>query len=122
VVGLGEASAGGGDSSGTQGVVWDHAAFHKAKVVGEVGLRRLYRPPCSPELNTAERVLKEVRRWLKGRRYDGMEVKQAAVEGCREDWRPGERSHHSWGGTISVKLSMSCSYYFCPYGGILPSE
>ncbi len=42
VVGLGEAGAGGGDSSGAQGVVWNHAAFHKAKVVGEGGLRRTY--------------------------------------------------------------------------------
>jgi len=55
VVGLGKAGAGGGDSSGAQsveggrGVVWDHAAFHKAKVVGEVGLRRIYQPPYSPK-------------------------------------------------------------------------
>jgi len=55
VVGPGEAGAGGGDSSGAQdveggrGVVWDHAAFRKAKVVGEVGLRRIYQPPYSPE-------------------------------------------------------------------------
>jgi len=55
VVGLDEAGAGGRDSSGAQGVeggrgvVWDHAAFHKAKAVGEVGLRRVYQPPYSPE-------------------------------------------------------------------------
>ena len=55
VVGLGEADAGGRDSSGAQGVeggrgvVWVHAAFHKAKAVGEVGLRRIYQPPDSPE-------------------------------------------------------------------------
>ena len=64
VVGLGEAGAGGGDSSGAQSVVWDHAAFHK--VVGEVGLRRIYQPPYSPELNPAERVFEEVRRWWRG--------------------------------------------------------
>ena len=34
---------------GVKGVVWDHAAFHKAKAVGEVGLRRVYQPPYSPE-------------------------------------------------------------------------
>jgi hypothetical protein len=34
---------------GGRGVVWDHAAFHKAKVVGEVELRRTYQPPYSPE-------------------------------------------------------------------------
>jgi hypothetical protein len=53
VVGLGEAGARRRDSSGAQeggrGVVWDHVAFHKAKVVREVGLRRIYQPPYSPE-------------------------------------------------------------------------
>jgi hypothetical protein len=34
--GLGEAGTGNGDSSGAQDVVWDHAAFHKAKVVGDL--------------------------------------------------------------------------------------
>ena len=78
MVGLYEAGAGGGDSSGAQGVeggrgvVWDHAAFHKTKAVGEVG------PPYSPE--SAERVLKEARRWIEGRRYERTEAKKAAVE------------------------------------------
>jgi hypothetical protein len=86
VVGLGEAGAGGGDSSGAQGVeggrgvVGDHAAFHKAKVVGEVGLRWIYQPPHSSERNPAERVFAEVRRWVEGRRYEIIEAKQAAVE------------------------------------------
>jgi transposase len=80
VVGLGEAGAGGRDSSGAQGVEGDHAAFHKAKVVGEVGLRRIYQPPYSPERNPAKRVLEEVRRWVEGRRYERIEAKKAAVE------------------------------------------
>jgi hypothetical protein len=66
--------------AGVKGVVWDHAAFHKAKVVGEVGLRRIYQPPYSPELNPAERVFEEVRRWVEGRRYERIEAKKAAVE------------------------------------------
>ena len=40
VVELGEAGVGDGNSSGTQGVVWDHAAFHKGKAVGEGGALR----------------------------------------------------------------------------------
>ena len=48
-------SAGAQGVEGDRGVVWDHAAFHKAKVVGEVGLRRIYQPPYSPERNPAER-------------------------------------------------------------------
>jgi transposase len=66
--------------AGEKGVVWGHAAFHKAKVVGEVGLRRIYQPPYSPELNPAERVLEEVRRWVEGRRHERIEAKKAAVE------------------------------------------
>ena len=36
--------------------------------------------PYSSELNLAERVLEEVRRWVEGRMYESMEAKQAAVE------------------------------------------
>jgi len=39
VVGLDEAGAGGGDSSGAQGVEEGHAAFHKAKAVEAVPRR-----------------------------------------------------------------------------------
>jgi len=65
---------------GGRGVVWDRAAFHKAKVVVEVGLRRIYQPLYSPERNPAERVFAEVRRWVEGRRYESIEAKKAAVE------------------------------------------
>jgi hypothetical protein len=47
VVGLGEASAGDGNSSGAQGVVGDHAAFPKGKAAGVKGV---HVPPYSPEL------------------------------------------------------------------------
>jgi hypothetical protein len=66
--------------AGVKGVVWEHAAFRKAKVVGEVGLRRIYQPPYSPELNPAKRVFAEVRWWVQGRRYERIEAKKAAVE------------------------------------------
>jgi transposase len=66
--------------AGVQGLVWGHAAFHKGKVMGEVGLRRIYQPPYSPELTPAERVFAEVRRWVEGRRYERIEAKKAAVE------------------------------------------
>jgi hypothetical protein len=53
-------------------VVGDHhAAFHKAKAVGEG------RPPYS---NPVKRVWDEVRRWVEGRRYERIEAKKAAVE------------------------------------------
>jgi transposase len=61
-------------------VVWDHTAFPEGKAVEEVGLRRVISPPYSSELNPAERVLKEVRRWVEGRRDESIEAKKAAVE------------------------------------------
>jgi transposase len=48
--------------------------------VGEVGLRRVISLSYSSELNPAERVLKEVRRWVEGRRYERIEATKAAVE------------------------------------------
>ena len=61
-----------------QGVVWDHAAFHKAKAVEVKGV---HLPPYSPELNPAEQVFEAVRRWVEGGRYGRIEAKKAAVEG-----------------------------------------
>ena len=72
-------------ATGVKNVGWDHAAFHKAKTIAEVGPRRIYQPSYLPELHPAERMLEEVRRWVEGRRYDDIEVKQAAVERCCED-------------------------------------
>jgi hypothetical protein len=60
------------DSAGGQGVVGDHAAFHKGKAAGEGG-----RPTL---LSLAERVFAEVRRWAEGRRYERAEAKKAAGE------------------------------------------
>ena len=37
-------------------------------------------PPYSPELNPAERVFEEVRRWIEGNVYPSLEDKVAAVE------------------------------------------
>ena len=73
-------SAGAQGVEGGRGVVWDHAAFHKAKAVGEVGLRRIYQPSYLPELNPAKRVFAEVRWWIEGRRYERIKAKKAAVE------------------------------------------
>jgi transposase len=79
--------------AGVKGVVWGHGAFHKAKVVGEVGLRRIYQPPYSPELNPAEGVFEEVRRWVEGCRYERIEAKKAAVEEVLRRLEAEGRSH-----------------------------
>ena len=65
---------------GISALVWDNAPSHRAKVVAEVGLPLAYLPPFSPELNPAERVFEEVRRWVEGKIYDTLADKVEAVE------------------------------------------
>jgi len=60
--------------------VWDNAAFDKAKAVGAVGVKRIYQPPYSPEVNPVEGL----RRWVEGKVWGRIEAKQAAVEAVLE--------------------------------------
>ncbi len=61
-------------------VVWDNAAFHRSKAVGEVGLKRIYQPPYSPGMNRVEGVFEEVRQYVEGGVYGSIEAKKRAVE------------------------------------------
>ncbi len=60
-------------------LVWDGARGHRAEKVERVGLPTIVQPPYSPELNPAERVFQEVRRWVEGRIYRSIEDKMEAV-------------------------------------------
>jgi transposase len=44
-------------------------------------------PPCSPELNPAERVFQEVRRAIEGKVYTTLEDKMKAVAEFLRSWR-----------------------------------
>lgn len=61
-------------------VVWDGASSHRDELVRGVGLPLIGLPPYSPELNPAERVFEEVRRWIEGKVYSSLEDKVAAVQ------------------------------------------
>jgi transposase len=61
-------------------LVWDGAPSHRDKLVRGVGLPLIGLPPYSPELNPAERVFEEVRRWVEGKVYHSLQDKVAAVE------------------------------------------
>ncbi len=61
-------------------VVWDGAASHRDHRVRALGLPLIGLPPYSPELNPAERVFEEVRRWIEGIVYRRIEDKVEAVE------------------------------------------
>ena len=60
-------------------VVWDGARSHRDDLVRGLGLPLIRLPPYSPELNPAERVFEEVRRWIEGKVYPSLENKVAAV-------------------------------------------
>ena len=65
-------------------LVWDGARGHRSKLVESVGLPAIVQPPYSPELNPAERVFEEVRRWVEGRLYRCIEDKVEAVNSYLE--------------------------------------
>lgn len=60
-------------------VVWDGAKSHQSELVRGVGLPLIPLPPYCPELNPAERIFEEVRRWVEGRVYGSLEDKVEAV-------------------------------------------
>jgi hypothetical protein len=60
-------------------VVWDGAPGHRNGWVRELGMPLIGLPPCSPELNPAERVFQEVRRAIEGKVYATLEDKMTAV-------------------------------------------
>ncbi len=61
-------------------VVWDGAPSHRDRRMRGLGLPLIDLPPYSPELNPAERVFEEVRRWVEGMVYRSIEDKVEAVD------------------------------------------
>ena len=60
-------------------LVWDGTPSHRDQRVHGLGMPLIGLPPYSPELNPAERVFEEVRRWIEGKVYPSLEDKIAAV-------------------------------------------
>jgi len=56
-------------------LVWDGAASHRDHRVHVLGLPLVGLPPYSPELNPAERVFEELRRWIEGKVYRSIDDK-----------------------------------------------
>ena len=61
-------------------VVWDGAPSHRDRRMRGLGLPLIELPPYSPELNPAERVFEEVRRWVEGMVYRSIEDNVEAVD------------------------------------------
>ena len=64
--------------------MWDGARGHRGHLVEVVGLPTVVQPAYSPQLNPAERVFEEVRRWVEGRVYGSIEEKVEAVNSYLE--------------------------------------
>ena len=62
-----------------EALVWDGARGHRSRLVETVGLPTVVQPAYSPELNPAERVFEEIRRWVEGKVYGSVEEKVEAV-------------------------------------------
>ena len=60
-------------------LVWDGARGNRSRLVEAVGLPTVVQAAYSPELNPAERVFEEIRRWVEGRVYESIEEKVEAV-------------------------------------------
>jgi hypothetical protein len=60
--------------------IWDGAGVHRSKVLAELSGERIIQPKYSPELNPAERIFQEVRRWVEGKVYANLAAKRQAAE------------------------------------------
>jgi hypothetical protein len=60
-------------------VIWDGASAHRGKAMGEIGFGRIFLPPYSPELNSAERVFEVIRGEIEGKAYPSLKAKRQAI-------------------------------------------
>lgn len=65
--------------AGIDAVVWDGAPAHQTLGRESLGLPLVRQPPCSPELNPAERVIEAIRHQVAGQVYPDLPAKYRAV-------------------------------------------
>ena len=61
-------------------MIWDGAGVHRGKGLDHLPGRRIIQPAYSPELNPAERIFEEVRRWVEGEVYPTLAAKRQAAD------------------------------------------
>jgi len=94
-------------------VVWDGAPSHRDQRVHGLGLPLIGLPPYSPELNPAERVFEEVRRWIEGKVYPSLEDKVAVVQKFLTDLESDPQRVRSltwWGWIDTAVQGLRASY------------
>ena len=70
---------------GRDATVRDRAEARRRKQLRDLPVERTVLPPDSPELNPRGRILKEFRRRVEWRVYDGVDAKEATVCGYRRE-------------------------------------
>lgn len=75
------------NADGFDAVVWDNASSHKEERVQAWGMPLVQQPAYSPELNPAERLNEEIRRFLKGKTFATLAEKVWAVENHLRWWK-----------------------------------
>jgi hypothetical protein len=68
-----------------EGLVWDNAPGHRDADITDLDLAFVGLPPYSPELNPAERLFAEIRRYVEGKVYATLDDKAAVVQAFLED-------------------------------------
>jgi transposase len=61
-------------------VIWDGASAHRGKGMSEVGFKRIFLLPYSPELNPCERVFEWLRARIEGQVYATLQHKRFQIE------------------------------------------
>ena len=72
-------------AQGLDATVRDRAEACRGKQLRDLPVERTFLPPDSPELNPRGRILKEFRRRVEWRVYDGVDAKEATVCGYRQE-------------------------------------
>ena len=75
------------NADGFDAVVWDNASSHLDEQVHAWGMPLVQQPAYSPELNPAERMNEEIRRFLKGKTFATLGEKVLAVENRLRQWK-----------------------------------
>lgn len=70
---------------GLDAVVWDGAPAHQTLAAQPQPVVLVRQPPFSPELNPAERLIEELRRYLEGKVYPTLVDKYAAADAFLRD-------------------------------------
>ena len=67
-------------------LVWDGAPGHTDHRVARIGVPLIALPPCSPELNPAERLFEAIRARIEGEVYATLDNKCARVDAILAEW------------------------------------